>query len=93
MAAKSLILLGFSLTFLAFCGKLVPENGELNHGQSTVNCDFCGQQFRPQLIGQRFCCRACSDAFHAQERRQAVEWFRRLGMMVETPATRREAAE
>ena len=36
---------------------------------------------------QRFCCRICSDEWFQEERRQAVEWFRAMAMMVKTKAT------
>jgi hypothetical protein len=56
-------------------------------------CEYCGRPFRQREAFQRFCGLECSRAFHTQERKQATDWFRRHKMMVETPATRREAAE
>jgi hypothetical protein len=38
---------------------------------------------RPYFARQRFCCRACSDEWFQAERRQAVEWFRSMGLAVE----------
>jgi hypothetical protein len=38
---------------------------------------------RPYIGRQRFCCRACCDTWFQEERRQAVEWFRAMGMSVE----------
>jgi hypothetical protein len=43
-------------------------------------CDNCTKAFTQYLQGQRFCSRACSDAWHQQERREAVEWYRACGM-------------
>jgi len=51
-------------------------------------CENCGEPFAVFMGRQRFCCRACSDAWFQEERRQAVEWFRECGMTVE----RRESA-
>jgi hypothetical protein len=47
-------------------------------------CQNCGAEFKPYLSNQRFCNRACSDQFYQEERRQAVEWFRSMGLKVET---------
>jgi predicted nucleic acid-binding Zn ribbon protein len=49
-----------------------------------MNCDNCGRDFTPYLPGQRFCSRRCSDEWFQEERRQAVEWFRAMGMTVQT---------
>jgi hypothetical protein len=48
-----------------------------------MNCQRCSRDFIPHQGGQRFCCRACSDAWYQEERRQAVEWFRTKGMTVQ----------
>lgn len=40
------------------------------------NCDQCGEPFTPREAKQRFCCRACSDAWFARERREAVKRYR-----------------
>jgi len=37
------------------------------------NCDQCNVPFTPREAKQRFCCRACSDAWFAEERREAVK--------------------
>ena len=58
-----------------------------------TKCDFCGREFRQLYAGIRFCCRTCSDQWHAQERREAIEHFRALGLRPQVPATEREAAE
>ena len=39
-------------------------------------CDRCSEPYVPREAKQRFCCRACSDAWFANERRQAVQLFR-----------------
>jgi hypothetical protein len=40
-------------------------------------CEECGSEFVPYVGRQRFCCRSCSDAYFAEEKRQALEFFRR----------------
>jgi DNA-directed RNA polymerase subunit RPC12/RpoP len=40
------------------------------------NCDRCNEPFTPREAKQRFCCRACSDAWFANERREAVRRYR-----------------
>ena len=50
-----------------------------------MKCENCGGSMRPYLARQRFCCRACSDAWFQAKRRQAVEWFRAAGLTVERP--------
>ena len=47
-------------------------------------CENCGGPMTPYMQRQRFCCHACSDEWFMEERRQAVEWFRAMGMKVET---------
>ena len=54
-------------------------------------CENCDRSMRPYLARQRFCCRACSDNWFQAERRQAIEWFRAMGMKVATDAERPEA--
>jgi hypothetical protein len=55
-------------------------------------CDYCGEPIQILWQGsQRFCCHEHSDAWFQEERRQAVEWFRQCGMIVQTPA-REDAA-
>jgi hypothetical protein len=49
-------------------------------------CENCGEAFTPYLGSQRFCCHACSDEWFMEERRQAVTWFRAMGMTVQTKA-------
>jgi hypothetical protein len=63
-------------------------------------CENCGKPFLPTWTGRpsRFCCRACSDAWFAEERRQAVVFFRQQGMKVRTtqasePEEERRAAQ
>jgi hypothetical protein len=54
-------------------------------------CENCGEPITPNLQGPRswrFCCRRCSDEWFAAERKQAVEWFRREGLAVETERKR-----
>jgi hypothetical protein len=51
---------------------------------STRNCEWCGGSIRwIHQDRQRFCRRECSDAFYMEERRQAVDWFRAMGMTVQ----------
>ncbi len=46
-------------------------------------CENCGKEMRwLHQERQRFCTRSCSDEWHQLERRQAVEWFRAMGMTV-----------
>jgi hypothetical protein len=51
------------------------------------SCEFCGEPMPLQAVGRpaRFCCRACSDEFFKEERKQAVAFFRRSGMSVQRP--------
>jgi hypothetical protein len=51
-----------------------------------TKCENCGAEFKPYLSNQRFCSRICSDQFYQAERHQAVEWFRSMGLKVETRA-------
>jgi hypothetical protein len=39
-------------------------------------CDRCSEPYVPREAKQRFCCRACSDAWFAEERREAVKHYR-----------------
>jgi len=41
-----------------------------------ASCEFCGDQYSPRQKGQRFCSEACSNGFHAWERREALKPFR-----------------
>jgi hypothetical protein len=41
-------------------------------------CEWCGDQFYPRELKQRFCCRACSVSFYDEERREGVRLYRRL---------------
>ena len=49
-------------------------------------CENCGGPMTPYMQRQRFCCHACSDEWFMEERRQAVTWFRQMGMTVQTKA-------
>jgi hypothetical protein len=49
-----------------------------------TECENCSKAFVPYLSNQRFCSRICSDEFYQAERQQAVEWFRSMGLKVET---------
>ena len=60
---------------------------------SMKTCEYCTKTFVPYLANQRFCNRACSDAWHMQERREAVEWYRAYGMRPETKANRAREIE
>ena len=55
-----------------------------------MKCENCGEAFTPYLPNQRFCCHACSDEWFMEERRQAVTWFRAMGMTVQTKANNQE---
>jgi predicted nucleic acid-binding Zn ribbon protein len=48
-----------------------------------AECEWCGKPMMLWVYSQRFCSRKCSDEFHLAERRQAVEWFRAEGRVVE----------
>jgi hypothetical protein len=39
-------------------------------------CEQCGEPFVSYVGRQRFCCRACSDAWFQNERREAVKQYR-----------------
>jgi hypothetical protein len=40
-------------------------------------CEFCNKPFNPWLPrSQRFCGRACADQFYADERKDALHWYR-----------------
>jgi hypothetical protein len=43
---------------------------------SDRTCGRCNEPYVPREAKQRFCCRACSDAFFADERRRALQLFR-----------------
>ncbi len=43
---------------------------------SEQQCDECGSAFRPRQHNQRFCCRACSDDWHSDERRRGIDILR-----------------
>jgi hypothetical protein len=58
-----------------------------------MKCENCGKPMIPYLSIQRFCCRACSDQWHQEERRQALQWFRACGMRPETKHRNEEAEE
>jgi DNA-directed RNA polymerase subunit RPC12/RpoP len=53
-------------------------------------CENCGAPMSLFRARQRFCCRACSDRWFAEERRQAVEWFRAMGLRPQTRPTERQ---
>jgi hypothetical protein len=57
-----------------------------------MKCENCEGPMTLYLSNQRFCCRACSDEWFQEERRQAVAWFRACGMTVER-GPREERAE
>ncbi|WP_298870928.1 hypothetical protein [uncultured Bradyrhizobium sp.] len=42
----------------------------------TKRCQQCNEDFTPYMGRQRFCCRDCSDAWFAEERRTAVRQLR-----------------
>jgi hypothetical protein len=58
-------------------------------------CEACLEKFTPHQQRrnriQRFCCRVCSDAWFADERRAAVEFFRRNRGEATAADERREA--
>lgn len=41
-----------------------------------MKCQQCENDFTPYMGRQRFCCRECSDAWFANERREAVRRYR-----------------
>jgi primosomal protein N' len=54
-----------------------------------MKCENCGGPMVPYMQRQRFCCHACSDEWFMEERRQAIQWWRAMGMKVETKANAR----
>jgi hypothetical protein len=55
-------------------------------------CEYCKREFVPVLFNQRFCGAECNADWHTQEKRQALELFRSMGLQVSVPATEEEAA-
>jgi hypothetical protein len=53
-------------------------------------CENCGGPMTPYMQRQRFCCHACSDEWFMEERRQAIQWWRSCGMVVQTKANNQE---
>lgn len=49
-------------------------------------CEQCEESFVPYMGRQRFCCRACSDAWFADERREAVKRYRETEQSVNVSA-------
>jgi len=39
-------------------------------------CDWCQRKFVPSRDGARFCCTACHDRYHIDERRKAIAAYR-----------------
>ena len=39
-------------------------------------CDWCQRKFVPSRDGARFCCTACHDRYHIDERRKALAAYR-----------------
>jgi len=39
-------------------------------------CDWCQRQFVPSKSSSRFCCTACHDRYHCDERRKALAAYR-----------------
>lgn len=54
-------------------------------------CERCGDDFVPYVGRQRFCCRACSDAWFQSERKEAVERYRQ--QQADEPRTYFEIAQ
>jgi hypothetical protein len=46
----------------------------------TIRCEWCQREWTPYHSDDRFCCREHSDAFYQAERREAVEWYRAMGL-------------
>ncbi len=52
-----------------------------------MRCEYCGEEFKPFMPSlQRFCSKDCSNEYHTQEKREAVEYFRECGMKPRTKA-------
>jgi hypothetical protein len=45
-----------------------------------TNCERCAGLVPGYHHGQRFCSVVCGTAWYAEERKQALAWFRGLGM-------------
>ena len=55
-----------------------------------MKCENCGGPINtPHLYEQRFCSHACGDEWFMAERREAVQWYRALGMKPELKARRK----
>ena len=50
---------------------------------ATIICETCGRTSIRLHPSQRHCCRACSDEYFNAERRQAVAYFRAMGLKPE----------
>jgi hypothetical protein len=73
---------------------ILRYNGSYVRTENEQICNNCRKPITQLVIGRpraRFCSRACSDEYFAEERRQAVQRFRECGMTVERRAE--EAAE
>ena len=62
---------------LEFLKQLVSAGNQNGKRRATMkHCDRCGEPFIPREAKQRFCCRTCSNAWFAEERREAVRLLR-----------------
>jgi hypothetical protein len=63
----------------------VPSAQKLNGGLVvSIKCEACQRAMVPyHPEHQRFCSRQCSDEFYQAERREAVEWYRAMGLKPE----------
>jgi hypothetical protein len=52
----------------------------------TRTCNYCGKRYLQLQFSQKFCCRACSDAWYVLERKVAVNFYREIGGVVPSPA-------
>jgi hypothetical protein len=55
---------------------VVPDN-RLSVSVVVARCDQCGAEFKPKRNWQRFCAKACSDAWFRAERLAAMEAWRK----------------
>ena len=54
--------------------------------EAMIACQWCGQRItHPFRSMQKFCSGFCSEEFYSAERREAVEWFRSMGLRPTTP--------
>ena len=60
--------------------------------QRTETCESCGVRFTTTRFWQRFCCKACKDAFNTRRARRAIEHYDRCPIAEQERKDRNESA-